>query len=146
VTKAFVVAMLLALSWLVNHVVDGLGHSMKNGIPVRRPRTHSIFTAPLWGGLCAAPFYFLTTQFPLLPATTVGFGQLQVSSAVWLFAAGVYVAYNHLFLDSLTEAGIFYTTHRIALAHIRYNNSIVNTLFVVLGLLLLYVALAAPSL
>lgn len=145
-SKAAAVILLLPLAWLCNHVIDGLGHSMHGDIPVRRPRTHSIFTAPIWGLLSALPFYWASEYFSLFQPHTETLGPLiSFPSLVWLFVAGVYVAYNHLFLDSLTEAGIYFTTRRIALAHLRYNERIINTLFVVFGLLMIYMSLVAPS-
>ncbi len=143
--KSTFVVILLALAWLVNHVIDKLGHSLRNGIPVRMPRTHSIFTAPLWGLLVAAPLYYVVSYLSLFPASTITIGHFNIPVAAWLFIAGVYVAYNHLFLDSLTQAGVYFTTHRIALAHLRYNDATANSVFVVLGLLATYIVLVSPS-
>ena len=143
--KSTLIVLLFCLSWLVNHLIDKLGHSMRNNIPVRMPRTHSVFTAPAWGLLGALPFYFIVNHFALLPASTMTVHYFTFPTTVWLFAAGVYVAYNHLFLDSLTQAGVYFTTHRIALAHMRYNNATANTVFVALGLLAMYVAIVSTS-
>ncbi|MDG6918635.1 MAG: DUF1286 domain-containing protein [Nitrososphaerota archaeon] len=143
--KNTVAVVLLCLAWLANHLIDRLGHSMRNNIPVRMPRTHSVFTAPLWGLLSAVPFYYAVNYFALLPASTVTVYHFTLPATIWLFAAGVYVAYNHLFLDSMTQAGVYFTTHRIAIAHLRYNDTVANTVFVALGLLAAYVAIVSPS-
>ncbi len=52
------------------------------------------------------------------------------------------VALAHLLLDSLTEKGVFFLDDRVALAHFRSGNSVLNGVFLVLGLamVLLYVS------
>jgi hypothetical protein len=54
------------------------------------------------------------------------------------------VTYSHLFLDSLTQAGVFFARHRIALAHRRYDSILANSLFILLGVDLLVLALFKP--
>ena len=39
------------LSLFVNLAIDELGHVTRGGFVSRSPLTHSIFTAPLWGGV-----------------------------------------------------------------------------------------------
>ena len=128
---------LLLSVWLVfatNEVIDILGHVKRNGIPARSFLTHSIFTAPLWG-IAVAVFSVYVTN--------VVVGQT-ITSLQTLFFAGlaVIIAYSHLLLDAITEGGVFFGRHRIALAHMRYNNPILNGAFAVLGLMLVFVALA----
>ncbi len=60
-----------------------------------------------------------------------------------LFVAGlgIVLAYSHLLLDALTEGGVYLWRRRIALAHLRYNNLILNGAFAALGVLLVFAAL-----
>ena len=43
-------------------------------------------------------------------------------------------------LDAFTESGVYLWRRRIALAHLRYNNLILNGAFAVLGVLLIFAA------
>ncbi len=120
----------LVLSLIVNPVLDWLGHFRRGPYISRSPFTHSVFTAPVWG---AAVAYLVWTA--LGP-----FGVLGVVSSTTLLAAGVVVALTHLILDSVTERGVFILGDRVALAHFRSGNPILNWTFVALGvaLFLLY--------
>ena len=51
---------------------------------------------------------------------------------------GVMVACSHLFLDALTEAGVFFGRRRIAIAHFRYNNPLVNLAAAMIGATLIF--------
>ena len=120
------------LAFITNRVIDGLGHSTRGGMSVRSFWTHSIFTAPVWGiAFAVASVYLLD----------VVIGQNMTASQT-LFAAGLgaVLAYSHLLLDALTEGGVYLGRRRVALAHLRYNNLVLNGAFATLGLLL---ALAA---
>jgi hypothetical protein len=125
----------LALTaWLVfatNEAIDVLGHFNRGGMPARSFWTHSVFTAPLWGiAVCAATVYFLDRVVGL---------RTPPLQAVFLYALAVVIAYSHLFLDALTEGGVFLGRRRVALAHFRYNNPILNGAFAALGILLVFV-------
>jgi hypothetical protein len=126
---------LLLVVWLAfatNEVIDGLGHSARGGMSIRSFWTHSIFTAPVWGiALAVASVYFLDAVI----------GQSMTTSQA-LFAAGLgaVLAYSHLLLDALTEGGVYFGRRRVALAHLRYNNLILNSAFSTIGILLAFAA------
>ena len=115
------------LSLLVNPVIDELGHVVRKGFVARSPITHSVFTAPLWG---AGAGYILG-----LAASELG----PITLSLWtvLIFAGVVVALSHLLLDALTERGVYFLTKRIALAHFRTGNGLLNGAFLTFGLLLM---------
>ena len=123
---------LLLVVWLAlatNAVIDVLGHRDRGGIPVRSFITHSVFIAPVWGIAVAIPSFYLLDVFA---GQRIALSQL--SLAVGL---GVLLAYSHLFLDALTEGGVFYGRHRMALAHFRNNNEVLNGIFAGLGAVLI---------
>ena len=134
----------------VNWVIDVFGHDNKPAPspyknlpnpfappyrPVRAFRTHSIFTAPFIGIIVTVLPVFIGVEalgqsiFPYIPPLNVA---LEV-----LCAFGVISAFTHLFLDSLTEGGI-YIIHRAALAHLNYNNFAANTVAILFGFALIY--------
>jgi len=115
------------LSWSVNFIVDALGHSM-TGPPTRTMLTHSVFTAPLWG---AAVALASVSVFSRLFAWNPPLAELEFWGA-----AGSLVAMGHLFLDSMTQAGVYYWRNRIAIAHMRYDNPVLNAAFILAGLAL----------
>ncbi len=126
---------LLLVAWLslaINWVIDILGHTRSGGIPVRTFVTHSIFTAPLWGGLVGAA----TTVVPR------SVSNIDVSPTVTLLAItiGVMIACVHLFLDSFTEVGVYLRRGRIAIAHFRYNNPLINLSFMIIGAFFLIIS------
>jgi len=109
--------------------MDHLGHERK-GFGTRRTWvTHSVFTASALGVFLGVLLAF-GFQYANLPFSFVVFA-LQ----------GFISALSHLFLDSITEGGIFILTKRFALAHIRYNNPFLNTGFALLGMFLLFLSL-----
>ena len=59
-----------------------------------------------------------------------------------LFVAGLgaVLAYSHILLDALTEGGVYIGRRRAALAHLRYDNLILNGTFTGLGVLLVFAA------
>ena len=120
------------LSFAVNALIDGLGHRSKNGRPARTWITHSVVTAPFWGAL-AGVGTILAVNY--LGAGTAG-------QTVFWAGLGCLIAFGHLFLDSLTEGGVFWLTRRVALAHFKYNNPVLNGTFALLGLVLVATALA----
>ena len=126
-------ALWLALS--VNYLLDLLGHVSRKGNPTRTWVTHSIVTAPFWGALVAIVSLAAASQasgsFPVLSA-----------SGFWTIM-GVLISGEHLFLDSLTQAGVYSWKKRIAVAHFRYDNPALNLGFALLGAVLIVVALGA---
>ncbi|MBI3022137.1 MAG: DUF1286 domain-containing protein [Thaumarchaeota archaeon] len=126
---------LLLVAWLslaINWVIDILGHKKSGGIPIRTFVTHSIFTAPLWGGLVG-----LATI--LVPQNVLS---IHVSSTLTLLAitTSMMIACLHLLLDSLTEGGVYLGRRRIAIAHFSYNNPVLNLGFMIIGATLLIVS------
>ncbi|MDA4136883.1 MAG: DUF1286 domain-containing protein [Thaumarchaeota archaeon] len=130
------IAVALWLSLSVNYVIDALGHSMV-GIPSRTRLTHSIFTAPVWGGLISSTSVFVFSQatYSSPPIAVLGF---------WT-AAGALIAMGHLLLDSMTQAGVYYWRNRIALSHFKYDNPVLNAGFILIGLGLLSLALVQSA-
>ncbi len=121
------------LAFITNGVIDGLGHSARGGMSIRSFWTHSIFTAPVWGiAIAVASVYLLDMVI----------GQSMTASQT-LSAAGLgaALAYSHLLLDALTEGGVYLGRRRVALAHLRYNNLVLNCAFAAFGLLLALAAL-----
>jgi len=121
------------LAFATNESIDVLGHLNKGGMPARSFWTHSVFTAPIWGiAVCAATIYFLERVVGL---------ETPPLRAVFLYALAVVIAYSHLLLDALTEGGVFLGRRRVALAHFRYNNPVLNGAFAALGVLLVFAVL-----
>jgi membrane-bound metal-dependent hydrolase YbcI (DUF457 family) len=109
--------------------MDHLGHERK-GFGTRRTWiTHSIFTGSALG-LFLGILLALGFEYANLPFSFVVFA-LQ----------GFVSALSHLFLDAITEGGIFILTKRFALAHFKYDNPFLNTGFALLGILLLALSL-----
>lgn len=125
--------MALWLSLSVNYLIDLIGHASRRGSPTRTWVTHSVVTAPFWGSLVAivsvAAISKASGSDPLL--AVLGF---------WAFM-GILISEGHLFLDSLTQAGIYSWKKRIAIAHFRYDNVALNIGFALLGAVLIAVAL-----
>jgi hypothetical protein len=125
--------MVLWLSLSINFLVDVLGHASRDGNPTRTWITHSVLTAPVWGALIAwvslAAIWQSSATAP--PRNEVG---------LWA-AMGALISCEHLFLDSLTQAGIYSFRRRIALAHFRFDNVALNLGFALLGAILTAVSL-----
>lgn len=124
----FLLALWLSLS--VNFLIDLMGHGLRPGRPKRSLLTHSVATAPLWGAFIGASSAALYSP------------SAAIQLALW-GAFGSFVAFTHLFLDSLTEGGVYLIRHRIAIAHFRYNNVLLNGGFLALGLALAILGLAS---
>ena len=127
---SFPFSLLLAvwLSFAVNWVIDALGHGTRGGRPVRTFITHSVFLAPIWGGVIGYTSFVLANAALGLPSGWV--------LAIFASLLGVVIALSHLFLDALTEGGVYWRLHRVALARARHNNPILNASFLLLGLVL----------
>ena len=119
------VVLVVWLGLAVNAVIDVFGHGIRGGVGNRSFLTHSVFTAPLWGGAVAVLSVYVPVKFQIFP--------ISLWEAAFVVGMGVVVAYSHLFLDALTEGGVFWGKRRIALAHMRYNNRILNGAFLVIG-------------
>jgi Protein of unknown function (DUF1286) len=121
------------LAFVTNEVIDVLGHVTRGDVPVRSFWTHSVFTAPAWGIAVAVTSVYL--------ADMIAGQTLTASQAFFAVGLGTVLAYSHLLLDALTEGGVYLGRRRVALAHLRYNNPILNGAFAALGLLLVFAAL-----
>ena len=124
---SFLVA--LWLSFAINWVIDALGHETKHGRPVRTTLTHSVFLAPVWGGLVGCVSFVLANE--------VIQSQSSLLLAIFSTLLGGLIALLHLLLDAMTEKGVFWRGRRVALMHARYDDSLLNGAFILLGLLLL---------
>jgi len=125
------VAFLILVVWLAfatNELIDILGHVTKGGRPVRSFWTHSVFTAPLWGIAAALVSAYLLD--------TIAGEAMAPNQALFVGGLGIIFAYSHLLLDALTEGGVYLGRRRVALAHFRYDNLILNGAFTALGVLL----------
>jgi len=122
------------LAFATNKVIDIFGHGTRGGRPVRSFWTHSVFTAPVWGIAVALVSAYLL-DIILGEAMTTSQG---------LLAGGIGIAFacSHLLLDALTEGGVYLGSRRVALAHLRYDNLILNGVFTALGVLLAFAAFA----
>ncbi len=69
----------------------------------------------------------------VLWAAGANFGLVGASLEGAFVSAGIAVAAAHLLLDSLTERGVYLLTDRMALAHFRSDNGILNGLFLLGG-------------
>ncbi len=112
-----------ASSILVNFVIDAFGHSMHGDFVARSPLTHSVVAAPVWGGALGY----------VLWAAGANSGLVEASLEGAFVSSGIAVAATHLLLDSLTERGVYLLTDRMALAHFRSDNGILNGLFLLGG-------------
>jgi hypothetical protein len=121
------------LSLLINWVIDAFGHRTQNGRSTRAFITHSVFLAPLWGGLLGLMSVALADAIFQTPFSTV------FSTLVVLLGSGV--ALSHLLLDSLTEGGVYWRLRRIAIAHARFDDPVLNGVFVLLGVALIMASL-----
>ncbi|SRR5579875_1307674 len=137
------VALCVWFSLCVNFVLDRAGHNrltLQGGwdIPVRAWRTHSVYTAPIWGALIG----FLTAYVGSLTQSHFELAQTLENGfplELILTLLGVYTSYTHLFLDSLTGSGVYTQRHRrVALAHFKYNNAPLNLGVILLSLLVAY--------
>lgn len=127
------VSLLVLAVWLAfatNELIDVLGHVKRGGMPVRSFWTHSVITAPVWG--VAAAFVSAHLLDMIL-------GQaMTISQALFVGGLGVLLACSHLMLDALTEGGVYLGRRRVALAHLRYDNVILNGAFTAVGVLLVF--------
>ncbi len=128
-TLSFLV-LLVWLAFATNELIDVLGHVRRGGRPTRSFWTHSVFTAPAWGIAAAlASTYVLDI---ILGET------MTTSQALFVGGFGAVFAYSHLMLDALTEGGVFLGRRRVALAHMKYDNRVLNGAFTALGALLVF--------
>lgn len=121
----------IVLSYLVNLIIDALGHEEKDGFTRRSPRTHTMgrsFTAGLIISLLVALFLYYMSPIGAYRALIIAL-------------MGPVVGWSHMLLDALTENGIYVKRRgrwvRFALAHFKYNNPALNWLFIIIGVMLL---------
>ena len=119
--------------FLVNFIIDKIGHEAHNGHPRRTFITHSIYTAPVWGAVVTA----LPVVVGAYALGEQGYIQPISFSIPFLVLLGVVAGYSHLLLDAVTEAGIYTKPHhRVAIAHIPYNSVVGNGFAILVGLAL----------
>ncbi|BCU66572.1 hypothetical protein HS7_00090 [Sulfolobales archaeon HS-7] len=115
-----------------NVLIDRLGHEVRGGYIRRTPRTHTLGRSVFWGILPAIPLILYAYLFNSYIALVI-------------FLSCVLIGPLHIFLDSLTERGIYVRSggrwRRFSLASFRYNNPVINGWFCLIGVLLLYVSL-----
>ena len=121
----------LVLSYLINFLIDALGHEEKNGFIRRSPRTHTMgrsFTLGLIISLLVALFLYYMTP-------------IGSYKALIIVLMGPVIGWSHMLLDALTENGIYVKRRgrwvRFALAHFKYNNIALNWLFIIIGIIML---------
>ena len=116
------------ISYCANMIIDKYGHE-KNGLgmSVRSYRTHSPVTALFWGFLPALILFIIIY---------IVFSQKEY----FVLFQGLLVGELHLFLDIITEGGIFINRKRVAYAHFRYNNPLLNLFFIAAGIILAFSA------
>lgn len=121
----------LPSSYIINYLIDMLGHEERHGHPVRSPRTHTIGRSLLLSLLIGMP-YSLALYY-VVHLTIIQLSALATSMAL--------VGWSHLLLDSVTEGGVFIRRRgrwvRFSLAHFRFNNPVLNGFFTILGLAML---------
>ncbi|HEV2390303.1 MAG TPA: DUF1286 domain-containing protein, partial [Nitrososphaerales archaeon] len=123
-------ALAVWLAFATNELIDVLGHVRRDGRPVRSFWTHSVITAPVWGVAAAFASAYLLDKL---------LGQaLTISQTLFVGGLGIVFAFSHLLLDALTEGGVYLGRRRVALAHLRYDNLILNGIFTALGVLLVF--------
>jgi hypothetical protein len=136
IESPFVVTVALAVfaTFLTNVLIDRLGHDRRGGVPRRKWLTHSVVTAPIWGGVAWA----LTLTVPLAVVDVLP----HLIFLVFFVALGALAGWSHLLLDAVTEGGVFgLRGKRLAMAHFSYDNPGLNMWFCALGLTLLFVGL-----
>ena len=126
-----VFALWLALS--INYLIDAMGHASRGGGPTRTWLTHSVLTAPAWGAAVS-----LASLTALAQASAAA---LRLTTVLYWTLFAALVSGEHLFLDSLTQAGVYSWRRRIAIAHFRYDDVPLNLGFALVGALLIAAAL-----
>lgn len=117
-------AVAFVVSVVANYLIDALGHEGRR----RTPLTHTVPRSMAWG-LASSLAAVAIMPDAILPA----------------LAAGAVAGPSHMLLDAITEHGIYVKRNgrwrRLALAHIRYNNPLANSAFMLLGISLLVLAI-----
>lgn len=130
-TPALILA--VALSAVVNFLIDALGHERRGGVPRRTPATHDPVNAAALGAATGGLVGWALGHW---------FGSHIAVHGVW---AGAYVALGHLLLDLFTGHGIYIRRggryRRVAKGRLRYDDKLANTLASLLGVVLFLYAL-----
>lgn len=142
-------------AWAVNQFIDVVGHRppYPGAKPIRLARTHSIFTAPVWGAILS----LIISSILLLVVNYNGAAQILRDGNLLYFGVffGVAIGYSHLALDLITEGGIFIVglvrrrdigmkviaNKRYHWAQYRYDNQYVNAFAVINGVILISLSL-----
>jgi len=112
----------LLLSPLTTVLIDVLGHSKRHGIPHRIWLTHDWVLSLI---IFALPLSWLYTQSPIFHVSLL---TALIINAVTL--------YTHLMLDAIT-GHTFFMTRRVGHAIVRWDDPVVNWLFLILGITLM---------
>jgi hypothetical protein len=128
----------LAIAWLTNHIIDGLGHERKGPYISRKAGTHSLSGAIIVAAFVSALFYGLTLipSFVAIPTEylqAVSYLRVPLKQIVTF---NLLSTFSHLFLDLITERGIFFRKKRVGIFGFS-GNGIMNSVFIVLSLLLI---------
>jgi hypothetical protein len=125
------------LSFVGNGAIDKFGHKKNGaGIPIRTYKTHSFIRSVIYGFLPAL-FVFLAAKYLYLN----GFVNLP-ANIDWILLQGIFIGPLHLAIDIITEDGIFVKKNgrfqRFALAHIKYDSFLWNSVFKIVGLFIIF--------
>ena len=133
---AFDISVAIVLSLVGNHVIDIYGHETgKDGIPERTYHTHSKLRATIYGFIPAVIVYVFFQHLRHINGNNLPVPQ----SLTFILIQGLLVGPSHLFLDSLTEGGVFVKRNgswqRQSIANFKYDNLFVNLTASLTGIL-----------
>jgi len=135
------------VSVLANTLIDQLGHEMVwvegKELPRRTPLTHTWFRSILWGSLVTVAVTLLS--YIALFNHYYYYNDFQARELIALaIISGIVVGPSHMFLDALTEKGIYVKKDgrwvRFAVAHFKYNDPLANGLATLGGIMLIFSA------
>lgn len=111
-----------SINWFIDFVAGHRGGR-------RTPYTHSLITSTFIAAVIAILYiYALHILGVAAPLQQV-------------FAASISVAVSHMMLDAMSRDGIYplwpFTKKRLSILHIRYDNSVANTLFIVISVVII---------
>lgn len=115
----------LSINWFIDHVAGHRGYR-------RAPYTHSFITSTAIALIITFLYIYI-----------LGLINLTVSAAI--YAASVAIAITHMVLDMMTKDGIYplwpFSSSRVSILGVRYDNPIANTLFVLISLIIVVLIL-----